>query len=674
MITDLYSVDSVRKTHVKKSSPMDNEVPYLAFEELERSVKAALETYSNVHRGSGHYSLITTELFELARDITLDYLKLDKAGYIIIFCTPQQAESFKTQLKPASYQIISSKDIGLPLGLRAMAVKKNALPKGIPFQTGGSVAKMVSPYSVIWTDAPQKFEAGTPCAINAIAFAAALRIMQAFGIDCFSLPDDVSFSLTGILWQDEFSEYSGLQLLAELRKQLVGYDLHVPTADGEKPFINLDNAASTPTFFPVWNVVRKVWRQSEKMHAALVCEVKMILAGFLGANIEKFEIIFTCNTTEALNIVAHILQNELNDVKGSVILNTLLEHNSNELPWRYIPGVSLIKLSVDNEGFVNMDELEQLLKNYNQEGIFGKKRIRIVAISGSSNILGTFNDIQAISRIVHKFGARLLVDAAQVIAHRDINMDKLDIDYLAFSGHKVYAPFGCGALIVRKEHMHIDHCELERIRTSGEENIVGIATLGKAITLLQRIGMDVIEKSEKALVHRLLKGMSGIRGIEIFGIRDKDSDRHHQNGSIVSFSMKNVPHNLVAKKLAEQGGIGVRNGCFCAHLLVKFLLKIHPARAFAADAGFILLPRLTGFFIPGLVRVSFGLENDNNDVDELIRNLERITGAPSSIINRMLASTRNGTPFLSGISVKKQMEEFTEMRVQKVYYSKIDPI
>jgi selenocysteine lyase/cysteine desulfurase len=329
--------------------------------------------------------------------------------------------------------------------------------------------------------------------------------------------------------------------------------------------------------------------------------VKKILTVFLGAGNEKYELIFTCNTTEALNIAARLVQNEFNNDDGFVILNTLLEHNSNELPWRYVPGASLIRLPADDEGLVNLDELEFILKKYNQDGVFGKKRIRIVAVTGASNVLGTINDIKAISRIAHKYNAHVLVDGAQAAAHRNVNIDEWDIDYFAFSGHKVYAPFGSGALLVRKEFINIEHSELEKIKNSGEENAAGIAALGKAVTFLQRIGMDVIEEMEKALVHRLLKKLSEIQGIEIFGIKNPDSKKLHQKGGIVSFSLENIPHNLAAKKLAEQGGIGVRNGCFCAHLLVKHLLNINPVRAFAANVSMMLFPGLTTVFLPGLV-------------------------------------------------------------------------
>jgi selenocysteine lyase/cysteine desulfurase len=371
-----------------------------AFEELEQSVKAALETYSNVHRGTGHFSMITTELYERARESIIDYLGLTKNRYLVVFCSVYGSKILERQLPFKKYFTLSSGDTGLPLGLRVLVIKKNTLPGGVPFQTGGSVVKMVSPGSVIWADSPQKFEAGTPCVINAITLAIALMLKQKYGSNCFNPADDPVSSANEIFHRDALLSFSGTQLLAKLRKMLVGHSLLVPTTEGKKPFINLDNAASTPTFSPIWDVVCKVWCQPQKMHGPIVQEVRNILSGFLSADSEKYETIFTCNTTEAINIAARFVQNEFADDSGLVILNTLLEHNSNELPWRYIPGAFLIRLSVDNEGLVNLEELELILKKYNRDGIFGKKRIRIVAICGASNVLGTFNDLDAISKIV----------------------------------------------------------------------------------------------------------------------------------------------------------------------------------------------------------------------------------------------------------------------------------
>src|SRR5512136_351433 len=156
-----------------------------ALAELERAVHAALEMYSNVHRGSGHNSLVSTLLFEQARDIVLDYLGLSHDAYVVIFCTPRRAEMLTACLAPGSYRSVSSQDIGLPLGIRALAVERKALPGGIPFQTGGGTVKLVSPGWAIWEDAPHKFEAGTPAIVNATALAKALQLIRHFGPGAF---------------------------------------------------------------------------------------------------------------------------------------------------------------------------------------------------------------------------------------------------------------------------------------------------------------------------------------------------------------------------------------------------------------------------------------------------------------------------------------------------------
>ena len=339
------------------------------FAELERGVHAALETYSNVHRGSGHNSMVSTHLFEQARDIVLEHLGLNKEKYVVIFCTPRRAEALKAQLEPGSYQSLSSQDIGLPLGVRALAVERKALPRGVPFQTGGGTARLVSPGWVIWAKAPDRFEAGTPAIVNVIAFARALRLIRQFGNDAFrDAAAENSRRPAEILYHDELEQYSGRELLAELRQTLIGRGVRVPTAEGVRPFINLDNAASTPTFAPIWDAVCQTWRQPEQVQQEIIQEVRSICAEVLGAPLADYDVIFTSNTTEAINLVAESLRNEAEPGIEPVVLNTLLEHNSNELPWRTIPGVSLIRLPVDAEGFLDLNELEALLRAYNQEG------------------------------------------------------------------------------------------------------------------------------------------------------------------------------------------------------------------------------------------------------------------------------------------------------------------
>ena len=621
-----------------------------AFTELEQSVQAALETYSNVHRGSGHNSLVTTQLYEQARDIVLDYLGLGKDRYTIVFCTPRRAELLKAQLKPQNYHGLSSEDIGLPLGVRALAIDRHALPGGVPFQTGGGTARLVSPRWVIWARSPDKFEAGTPAIINVIAFARALQLIQQSGKDAFTNAAAEERTPSEILHDDELKDFSGLALLAELRQTLIGRGLRVPTTDGERLFINLDNGASTPTFAPVWNAVRQTWRQPRHIQQQIIHETRSICAEVLGAPLKAYDVIFTTNTTEAINLVAESLRHESERDIKPVVVNTILEHNSNELPWRTLRGFSHIRLGVDADGLVNLDELDSLLSSYNQQGEHGQQRIKLIAISGASNVLGVCNDLAEISRIAHRYGARLLVDAAQLVAHRKVEVEACGIDYLAFSAHKAYAPFGTGVLMVRKGLLHFSPTDLELIRSSGEENVGGIAALGKALVLLQRIGFAVIQAEEQALTARALRELKQIPGIAIYGITDPAAPQFGRKGGVIVFRVEGLMANRVAAELAERGGIGVRSGCHCAHLLVKHLLNIPPLLEQFQGVILTLFPQLA---LPGLTRISLGLENNAEDVDTLIEVLDKIARQPQVGANRH--------------AIQQPMADFARAAARRVY-------
>jgi selenocysteine lyase/cysteine desulfurase len=321
-----------------------------------------------------------------------------------------------------------------------------------------------------------------------------------------------------------------------------------------------------------------------------------------------------------------------------------------------IPGCSLIRLPADVEGFMDLNELETLLRAYNQDGQYGKKRIKLVAVSSASNVLGVFNDLSEIGRIVHRFGARLLVDAAQMVAHRKVDMEGCGIDYLAFSAHKVYAPFGTGVLLVRKGLLNFNPTEMELIKSSGEENAGGIAALGKALVLLQRIGLDMIREEEQVLTGRTLRGLTQVPGLEVYGIKDPDSPRFAHKGGVIVFGMQGFMADRVARELAEQGGIGVRYGCHCAHLLIKRLLNISPRLAQFQGLVLTLFPKVS---LPGLTRVSLGIENSAQDVDTLINMLGKIARQPGS---------RTGNPFSSTKSdIQRQMDDFTKAVAQRVY-------
>lgn len=631
-----------------------------AFAELERGVFVALENYSNVHRGSGHNSMVSTQLFEHAREIVLEYLDLKKNKYVVIFCSPRRAGLLKVQLDPESYKLVSSQGIGLSLGVIALAVRRKALPKGVPFQAGGGTARLVAPGWVVWAQAPDRFEAGTPAIVNIIAFAKTLRIMRKFGSEVFRVATTEKLSATEILYHDELEKYSGNELLARLRQTLIGRGVLVPTMEGSKPYINMDNGASTPTFTPIWNAVRQTWRQSAEIQQEIVQEVRSICANVLGAPLTDYEIIFTSNTTEAINLAAESLTSAPEQDIEPVVLNTLLEHNSNDLPWRMVPGFSLIRLPVDDDGFIDLNGMDAVLRAYNQDNQHGKQRIKLVAVSGASNVLGVFNDLAEISSIVHRYGAHLLVDAAQLVAHRKVDMKTGEIDYLAFSAHKVYAPFGCGVLVVRKGLLNFSPAEMELIQSSGEENPGGIAALGKSLLLLQRIGLDLIYEEEQALTKHALKGLAQIAGIKIYGIKDPNSPGFARKGGVTVFSLKGMMPDKLAKQLAEQRGIGVRFGCHCAHLLVKHLLKISPPLERFQGIIVRLFPRLN---LPGVVRVSLGIENTKEEIDTLIRTLGIIAGNN----RKNAASGDNGISTVTQTEVRKQMKDFAREVCRKVY-------
>ncbi len=400
---------------------------------------------------------------------------------------------------------------------------------------------------------------------------------------------------------------------------------------------------------PVWKTVCQTWHQQKETHQEIFNEVRSICAGILGAPLSDYEVVFTSNTTESINLAAESLGSESVNDTEPVVLSTILEHTSNDLPWRMVHNVSMVRLSVDSEGIIDLNELEKVLCEYNQKDHHGKRRIRIVAVSGASNVLGICNNLWEISRIVHQHGARLFVDGAQLVAHRKVEIERFEIDYLAFSAHKVYAPFGTGVLVVRKGLLKFSPSEMELIKSSGEENVSGIAALGKALLLLQRIGMDLIKEEEQVLTKQALQGLSKIPGLTIFGVKDPESPGFLHKSGVIGFTLKGMMAPGVAKELAERAGIGVRTGCHCAHILVKQLVGVPPA----LEKFQKLIARLfPGLKFPGIARVSFGIENTTEDIDALIN---------------VLGNIAHKSRTLSKTDIKRQIEDFTKAASQRVY-------
>ncbi|MFW5699564.1 MAG: aminotransferase class V-fold PLP-dependent enzyme [Bacteroidota bacterium] len=625
------------------------------WKEFEDALYRALETYSNVHRGSGHFSQVSTHLYERAREVVMDYLNLNKKSYTTIFTSPARTEKLINQLDQGSYTIITSQEAGIPLGINALVVKNNALPKGTPIEPGGGTTRMIGKDWAVWSSAPDKFEAGTPAVINAIGLAKALLLIRKYGKDAFKNPP-VSPSAREILYQDSLSEYSGAALLNRLREKVVHDKKGVPTSQGKLSYINLDNSASTPTFEPIWEAFINTLHQPKEMQDNIIKEVRKVAAGMLQAPVEKYELIFTSNTTEAINLAAQNLKQQHETDSESVVLNTLLEHSSNDLPWRKATKDSIIRLPVDEKGFFSLDVLERTLSAYNQQTLHGKKRIKLVAVSGASNVLGSCNDLSSISRIAHKYDARILVDAAQLIAHKSVDIAGWDIDYLAFSAHKVYAPFGSGMLIAKKEVLNFSNTEMEKIYASGHSNPAGIAALGKALILLQRIGMDVIQSEEQALTKQLLEGMKKISGITVYGVQSPDDSCFSEKVGVVSFNLPGMMADRTANRLVRQGGIGVRFGCHCAHLIVKDVLGV--------KSGLEKFQRLIALLFhsvqfPGMARVSLGLQNTAEDIEKFLETLKLISKKDNKFTN-----TKNTIPIAE---VKNQIQDFVKNNSMMVY-------
>jgi selenocysteine lyase/cysteine desulfurase len=219
-------------------------------------------------------------------------------------------------------------------------------------------------------------------------------------------------------------------------------------------------------------------------------------------------------------------------------------------------------------------------------------------------------------------------------------------------------------LVVRKGLLTFNPTEMEVIRSSGEENAGGIAALGKALVLLQRIGMEVILEEEQALTKRTLLGLAKVPGVSIYGIRDPDSPRFAQKSGVIVFSLKGFMADRIARELAIKGGIGTRYGCHCAHLLVKHILGVGPKLERFQRILLTFFPKIN---LPGVLRVSLGIGNTEEDVDTLIQVLNKIAKKSRTPADKHSASANKGIPILTQADVKRQMNDFTKTAALRVY-------
>ena len=573
-----------------------------AWQELIDSTETALNTYSNVHRGAGYYSLISTRLFEEARRQVIFYARdrFDgvRSDSVVIFGT----EDYLSRLDNGKqYPVITASEIGLPLGIGALIVPgndANFLSKD-PIYPGGGTVRTVYLDIAVWQDAPERFEPGTPNIIGVIMFAKALKMIGDKGSKGLFKGASSDLSVDDIFYNDELLSLSGEELLKNLRHELMSSPRELPTVFGDRQYVNFDNAASTPTFRPIWEAVKKVLKLDNKHQAAVVEEAKKITSRFFHAPLEQYDISFVQNTTEAINIIA---EDMIQANPRMTVINSDLEHNSNELPWR---STTQAGIRTGDDGFIMPENIKNGLEYNRLQG-----RPALVSVTGASNVLGTITDIKAISKLCRQYGAILMVDAAQLAAHRPIDMEELGIDILVFSGHKMYAPFGTGGMIVRKGLL--SGKEKLRMAETGisKANIAGIAAIGKALLFLEKIGMDLISAHEQELTRYMLEKLKKINSIVIAGNTDT-SDLSRRTG-VITFNAKDISDYTMAGALRNMGAIAVRNGCFCAHILSRRLLRDMSGAFFWGTS-----PR-------GLVRVSFGFYNTEEEIDHFTGILKRI--------------------------------------------------
>jgi selenocysteine lyase/cysteine desulfurase len=403
--------------------------------------------------------------------------------------------------------------------------------------------------------------------------------------------------------------------------EIVGAELEVPLVGGRSArYANLDYAASAPALGAVWAEVQAFLPWYSSVHRGAGFRSVVATAAYEGARdaVRSFvggrpddTVIFTRNTTDAINLLARCLP------RKTTVVTTLAEHHANLLPWRrYHSAVELPVPASLADLFASLDDtLERAPEPV------------LLAVTGASNVTGEVWPIAELAALAHRHGARILVDCAQLAPHRAVDIAGLDLDWVALSGHKMYAPFGTGALIGRPDWLATSDPYLAgggsvdlvsaQVATwtglpdrheGGSPNVVGAFALAAACAALREIGMDAVAAEEDRLGSMLRERLARIPGVVTYSTWPGHPDRV----GIAAFSVDGRDHHEVAAILSAEHGIGVRSGSFCAHPLLAHL------------AGGDWRPGC-GQAVPGAIRASLGLGSAEEDVDRLAGALTEIT-------------------------------------------------
>ena len=418
----------------------------------------------------------------------------------------------------------------------------------------------------------------------------------------------------------------------DLRKLFIGLDKKV-NVDGKGRLIpiNFDNAATTP---PFKRVMKKILETSEyygsiargdgkksQYCSDLYDSSRKYILEYFNAPEDIYTAIFVGNTTDGLNKISNILIESKEDIG----ITTRMEHHSNDLPWRN--KCDLKHVEVDKDGRIKVEDIEELLDKY-------KEKVKYVTVTGASNVTGYVNDIRRIAKAAHRYGAKIIVDGAQLIPHKKISMIQDDIteniDFLVFSGHKIYAPFGSGVIIGLRKIFNekepassgggtvqivLDERQLwldtPEKNEAGTPNLFGAISIAEALKEMDKIGFQVIENNEKDLLSYLIKELKQFEKVTLYADNENIDDRL----GILVFNIDGMTYEEVGGALADIRGIGVREGGFCAHPYTRRVLGIKDdeLQRYMSEVG-----------IPGLVRVSLGIYNTKKEANIFLDTVEYI--------------------------------------------------
>jgi cysteine desulfurase / selenocysteine lyase len=376
-----------------------------------------------------------------------------------------------------------------------------------------------------------------------------------------------------------------------------------------KELVYLDNASTTQKPYTVIdsitdfysnynsNIHRAVYQLAEEA-TNMYEQSREKIANFI--NVRPEEIIFTRNTTESINLIAHSWA-RTNLKKDDVIVITEIEHHSNIVPWQILcqeRGTRLEYVGIDGNGFLDLEYMIELISS---------RKVKLVSLSHMSNVLGTIVPIERIIKIAHEHDIPVLVDGAQSVPHMPINVKNMDCDFLVFSAHKMLGPTGVGILYGKKEYLdkmapfmgggdmikevfkfHTNYNDVPYKFEAGTPNIADVVGFSAAIEYLEKIGMENIRKHEIYLTEYALESMSSLDYITVYGPRDTK-----YRGGVISFNIADIhPHDLAT--IMNDHGIAIRSGHHCAQVLMERL------------------------DVPATSRASFYIYNTKEEIDKFV--------------------------------------------------------